>query len=99
MKQGYTSRIGIETLTEGESQYWEKKGVKYRPILEYKPLTQDEEDRLKTEYYDNNNRVGFEKLYAAVRKPNGKTKTGKEQYSPGFQELFFISTTQTDRKY
>jgi hypothetical protein len=78
MKQGYTSRIGIETLTEGESQYWEKKGVTYRPILEYKPLTQDEEDRLKTEYYDNNNRVGFEKLYAAVRKPNGKTKTGKE---------------------
>jgi hypothetical protein len=95
MKQGYTSRIGIETLTEGESQYWEKKGVTYRPILEYKPLTQDEEDRLKTEYYDNNNRVGFEKLYAAVRKPNGKTKTGKEQYSPTIRQVQAWSAQQT----
>ena len=82
-----TTRIGIESLTDSEMKYWEKKGVTYRPILEYKPLTSDEENRLKTEYYDNNNRVGYEKLYAAVRKPNGKTRTGKDQYSPTIRQV------------
>ena len=52
--------------------------VNYRPILEYKPLTQAEEQRLRTEYYTNNNRVGYEKLYYAVRQPNGQTSTGKD---------------------
>jgi len=65
-KQIMTKRVGIETLNEQQQNYWQKKGVEYRPILEYKPLTQEEEDRLKTEYYDNNNRVGFETLYYAV---------------------------------
>ena len=57
--KGYTGRVGIETLTADQSAYWEKKGVTFRPILEYNPLTKDEEQRLKTEYYENNNRVGF----------------------------------------
>ena len=88
MSKAYTTgRIGIETLTDSELKYWEKKGVKYRPILEYKPLTKQEEDRLKTEYYDNNNRVGYEKLYAAVRQPNGQTRTGKDQYSPTIRQV------------
>jgi hypothetical protein len=34
MSKAYTTgRIGIETLTDSELKYWEKKGVKYRPIL------------------------------------------------------------------
>ena len=60
----YTKRIGIESLTSAQEQYWKNKNVKYRPILEYKPLTAAEEKRLKDEYYVKNNRVGFEKLYA-----------------------------------
>ena len=37
MSKAYTTgRIGIETLTDSELKYWEKKGVKYRPILEYR---------------------------------------------------------------
>eukprot|EP01043_Picozoa_sp_COSAG02_P036068 COSAG02_NODE_2621_length_8402_cov_12.631218_5_plen_534_part_00 len=86
-KQIMTKRVGIETLNEQQQNYWQKKGVEYRPILEYKPLTQEEEDRLKTEYYDNNNRVGFETLYYAVRKPAGKTKTGKPQFSPTIRQV------------
>ena len=82
-----TTRIGIESLTDSEMKYWERKGVTYRPILEYKPLTSYEEARLKTEYYDNNNLVGYEKLYVAVRKPNGKTRTGKDQYSPTIRQV------------
>jgi transposase InsO family protein len=84
---GSTTRVGIETLTANETEYWNKKGVTFKPILEYKPLTKDEEDRLKTEYYEKNNRVGFEKLYAAVRQPNGKTKTGKQQFSPSLRQV------------
>ena len=61
--------------------------MKYKPILEYKPLSKQEEARLKTEYYDNNNRVGFEKLYAAVRKPVGKSNTGKPMYSPTIRQV------------
>jgi hypothetical protein len=79
--------IGIESLTPDEEKYWEKQNVKFRPILEYKPLSKQEEQRLNTEYYDNNNRVGFEKLYYAVRKPNGKTSKGKDQYSPTIRQV------------
>ena len=43
-----------------EEQYWRNQNVDYRPILEYKPLTQAEEQRLRTEYYTNNNRVGYD---------------------------------------
>ena len=71
-KQFNTYRVGIESMTETQLGWWEKKGVTYKPILEYNPLSKEETSRLKTEYYDNNNRVGFEKLYAAVRKPAGK---------------------------
>jgi hypothetical protein len=93
--KGYTGRVGIETLTADQSAYWEKKGVTFRPILEYNPLTKEEEQRLKTEYYDNNNRVGFEKLYAAVRQPNGKSKTGKPQFSPTIRQVQAWSAQQT----
>ena len=75
MSKFATYRVGIESMTDKQLGYWKKKGVKYKPILEYKPLSKQEEARLKTEYYDNNNRVGFEKLYAAVRKPAGKSNT------------------------
>ena len=95
MNKGYTGRVGIETLTADQSAYWEKKGVTFRPILEYNPLTKEEEQRLKTEYYDNNNRVGFEKLYAAVRQPNGKSKTGKHQFSPTIRQVQAWSAQQT----
>ena len=43
-KQIMTKRVGIETLNEQQQDYWQKKGVEYRPILEYKPLTQEEAD-------------------------------------------------------
>ena len=91
----YTKRIGIESLTSAQEQYWKNKNVKYRPILEYKPLTAAEEKRLKDEYYVKNNRVGFEKLYASVRTPNGLTATGKEQYSPTIRQVQAWLTQQT----
>eukprot|EP01050_Picozoa_sp_SAG11_P025270 SAG11_NODE_5647_length_1496_cov_2.614173_2_plen_73_part_00 len=50
--------------------------------MEYKPLTDAEEKRLHDEYYVKNNRVGFEKLYNAIRIPNGKSPTGKSIFSP-----------------
>ena len=87
MSKFATYRVGIESMTDKQLGYWKKKGVKYRPILEYKPLSKQEEARLKTEYYDNNNRVGFEKLYAAVRKPAGKSNTGKPMYSPTIRQV------------
>ena len=62
---------------------------------EYKPLTQAEEQRLRTEYYTNNNRVGYEKLYYAVRQPNGQTATGKQQYSPTIRQVQAWPTQQT----
>ena len=91
----YRKRIGIETLTAAEEQYWRNQNVNYRPILEYKPLTQVEEQRLRTEYYTNNNRVGYEKLYYAVRQPNGQTTTGKQQYSPTIRQVQAWLTQQT----
>ena len=63
----YTKRIGIESLTAQQEQYWKNKNVTYRPILEYKPLTQEEESRLKNEYYVKNNRVGFERCIKQCR--------------------------------
>ena len=87
MSKFATYRVGIESMTDKQLGYWKKKGVKYKPILEYKPLSKQEEARLKTEYYDNNNRVGFEKLYAAVRKPAGKSNTGKPMYSPTIRQV------------
>ena len=81
------SIVYTETLTRDQSDYWKTKGVTYKPILEYRPLTKQEEQRLNTEYYDNNNRVGFEKLYAAVRKPAGKSRTGKPQFSPTIRQV------------
>ena len=86
-KQFNTYRVGIESMTETQLAWWEKKGVTYKPILEYNPLSKEETSRLKTEYYDNNNRVGFEKLYAAVRKPAGKSNTGKPKYSPTLRQV------------
>jgi hypothetical protein len=86
-KQFNTYRVGIESMTETQLGWWEKKGVTYKPILEYNPLSKEETSRLKTEYYDNNNRVGFEKLYAAVRKPAGKSNTGKPKYSPTLRQV------------
>ena len=76
-KQFNTYRVGIESMTEQQLGWWEKKGVTYKPILEYNPLSKEETSRLKTEYYDNNNRVGFEKLYAAVssKKPHTQKKS------------------------
>ena len=56
-KQFNTYRVGIESMTETQLGWWEKKGVTYKPILEYNPLSKEETSRLKTEYYDNNNRV------------------------------------------
>ena len=85
--QFYSKRIGIESLTPAQEKYWKGKGKTYRPILEYRPLTKDEETRLKDEYYVKNNRVGFEKLYASVRKENGKSKTGKPQFSPTIRQV------------
>ena len=79
--QFYSNRIGIESLTPAQMKYWKDQGKTYRPILEYRPLTKEEEARLNDEYYVKNNRVGYEKLYSAVRKENGKSKTGKPQFS------------------
>ena len=78
----YGTRIGTQSLNASEANYWNKKGVTFKPILEFNPLTDEEEKRLHDEYFVKNNRVGFEKLYAAVRRPNGKSKTGKPQFSP-----------------
>eukprot|EP01050_Picozoa_sp_SAG11_P009423 SAG11_NODE_883_length_6737_cov_10.576981_6_plen_129_part_00 len=75
-------RYGTQSLNPTEQQYYNNKGIKFKPILEYKPLTKEEEERLHNEYYVKNNRVGFLKLYEAVRKPNGKTLTGKPVFSP-----------------
>ena len=86
-KAYFKKTIGIQSLTPDEQKYWKDRKVDFRPILEYKPLSKDEEQRLQTEYYDNNNRVGFEKLYYAVRQPNGKTKTGKVQFSPTIRQV------------
>ena len=91
----YRKRVGIETLTQQEEQYWRNQNVDYRPILEYKPLTQAEEQRLRSEYYTNNNRVGYEKLYYAVRQPNGQTTTGKDQYSPTIRQVQAWLSQQT----
>ena len=85
--QFYTKRVGIESLSEREEQYWKSKKIEYKPILEYNPLSKDEEKRLNDEYYVKNNKVGYEKLYASVRKPNGKSRTGKDQYSPTIRQV------------
>ena len=85
--QFYSNRIGIESLTPAQMKYWKDQGKTYRPILEYRPLTKEEEARLNDEYYVKNNRVGYEKLYSAVRKENGKSKTGKPQFSPTIRQV------------
>jgi hypothetical protein len=88
VKTEFTKRtIGIESLTPQEEAYWKNRNIEFRPILEYKPLSKEEEERLNTEYYTNNNRVGFEKLYYAVRKPNGKTAKKKLMYSPTIRQV------------
>eukprot|EP01046_Picozoa_sp_COSAG06_P028579 COSAG06_NODE_2584_length_6617_cov_9.409021_5_plen_419_part_00 len=74
--------VGTQSLNTEEQKYWNNKRVKFKPILEYKPLTKQEEERLKEEYYTKNNRVGFLKLYEAVRRPAGRTPTGKPLFSP-----------------
>ena len=73
---------GTQALNTAEQRFWQKKGVGFKPILEFSPLTKAEQQRLKNEYYVKNNRVGFQKLYDAVRRPNGKTPAGKPQFSP-----------------
>ena len=40
-KQFNTYRVGIESMTETQLGWWEKKGVTYKPILEYNPLSKD----------------------------------------------------------
>ena len=49
--QFYSNRIGIESLTPAQMKYWKDQGKTYRPILEYRPLTKEEEARLNDEYY------------------------------------------------
>ena len=78
----FGTRIGTQSLNPSETNYWNKKGVEFKPILEFNPLTKEEEKRLHDEYYIKNNRVGFLKLYEAVRKSNGRTPTGKPVFSP-----------------
>ena len=73
---------GIKTLNEKQKAYWKGKKVEFKPILEFHPLTAAEENRLKNEYYTKNNRVGFQKLYDAVRQPSGKSPTNKVMFSP-----------------
>ena len=46
--QFYTKRVGIESLSEREEQYSKSKKIEYKPILEYNPLSKDEEKRLLT---------------------------------------------------
>ena len=75
-------RYGTQSLNSEEQTYYNNEGIKFKPILEYKPLTEAEEKRLHDEYYVKNNQVGAEKLYNAVRQPNGKTPTGKPNFSP-----------------
>ena len=45
-KQFNTYRVGIESMTETQLGWWEKKGVTYKPILEYNPLSKEETSRL-----------------------------------------------------
>ena len=78
----FGTRIGTQSLNPSETNFWNKKGVEFKPILEFNPLTKEEEKRLHDEYYIKNNRVGFLKLYEAVRKSNGRTPTGKPVFSP-----------------
>ncbi len=78
----YGTRVGTQSLNASEANYWNKKGVTFKPILEFNPLTDEEEKRLHDMYYVKNNRVGFLKLYESVRKPNGRTEKGKPIYSP-----------------
>ena len=73
---------GTQKLNSDQQKYWNKRNVDFKPILEYNPLTKSEEKRLHHEYYIKNNRVGFEKLYSAVKQYNGKTPTGKPVFSP-----------------
>ena len=75
-------RYGVQSLNSAGQNFYNDKGIEFKPILQYKPLTKDEENRLKNEYYVKNNRVGFEKLYQAVRKSSGTTDTGKPVFSP-----------------
>jgi hypothetical protein len=78
----FGTRIGTQSLNPSEANYWNNKGVDFKPILEFNPLTEEEKKRLHNEYYVKNNRVGFLKLYEAVRKSNGRTPTGKPIFSP-----------------
>ena len=55
----YGTRIGTQSLNASEANYWKKKGVTFKPILEFNPLTDEEEKRLHDEYFVKNNRVGF----------------------------------------
>ena len=75
-------RVGITSLNSDAQKYYRDKNITFKPILEYKPLTTEEKKRLHDEYYIKNNRVGFQKLYDAVKIPNGKTESGKPVSSP-----------------
>ena len=84
-----TKHYGTMALNEKAQTYSERKNVQFKPILEHHPLTKEEEARLRTEYYTKNNRVGYLKLYEAVRRPAGRrTPTGKPQFAPtrGWQQ-------------
>ena len=87
-------RYGVQSLNSAGQKFYNEKGVEFKPILQYKPLTKDEESRLKNEYYVKNNRVGFEKLYQAVRKSSGTTDTGKPVFSPSRVQVQAWLSTQ-----
>ena len=77
--------------TKQRIEIYLKRGLSFseakKRAISRRPLTKDEETRLKDEYYVKNNRVGFEKLYASVRTENGKSKTGKPQFSTNIRQV------------
>jgi transposase InsO family protein len=80
MKTSKNVHFGTMSLSEKAQRYY--KDTKFKPILEFHPLKKDEEKRLEDEYFKRNNRTGYLKLYEAVRKPAGKSPTGKPMFSP-----------------
>jgi hypothetical protein len=87
-------RYGVQSLNSAGQRFYIDKGIEFKPILQYKPLTKDEESRLKHVYYVKQNRVGFEKLYQSVRKASGTTETGKPVFSPSRVQVQAWLSTQ-----
>ena len=98
--QFYSNRIGIESLTPAQMKYWKDQGKTYRPILEYRPLTKEEEDRLNKEYYEKNNRVGYESCIqqsegrmARVRQVNLSLARPFDRCRRGYRSRRWLRTT------